>query len=132
SDNVQVRLMSKEDWAARQKAGGCGTLNPHEHVGHVDYEISLGNVQRAAMQRAGRPPQNDPPGTHWYHPHAHGSTHDQVSSGMAGFLIVEGDVDDAINAAMTGEARPDPATPTGAHDYRERLVFIQRVIVPSV
>ena len=67
--------------------------------------------------RAGRPPQPDPPGTHWYHPHAHGSTHDQVSAGMAGFLIVEGDVDDAINTAMTGERAPGP----GDADRRARL-----------
>jgi hypothetical protein len=69
SDNVQVRLMSKDDWALRKKVGGpeCGTLIPHEYVGHVDYEFILGNVQRAEMQRAGRPPQNDPPGTFWYH-----------------------------------------------------------------
>lgn len=131
SDNVFVRLLSRDDWALRQKMGAC-TKAPHEYVGHVDYEVILGDVQRAAMKKAGRPPQPDPPGTHWYHPHAHGSTHDQVSAGMAGFLIVEGDVDDAINAAMTGEARPDPSTPAGLYDYRERLVFIQRVIVPSV
>ncbi|HEY2434026.1 MAG TPA: multicopper oxidase domain-containing protein [Vicinamibacterales bacterium] len=132
SDNVRVRLLSHDDWAMRQKMGGAACMSkPHEYVGHVDYEISLGHVQRAAMQEAGRPPQPDPPGTHWYHPHAHGSTHDQVSSGMAGFLIVEGDVDDAINTAMTGSAHPDPTEPTGAHDYRERLVFIQRVAVNS-
>ena len=29
-------------------------------------------------------------------------------------------------------AQPDPSMPTGRHDYRERLVFIQRVLVPSV
>ena len=133
SDNVLVRLMSREDFAARKKGGpDCATLKPHEYVGHVDYEISLGNVQRGEMQRTGRSPQPDPPGTHWYHPHAHGSTHDQVSAGMAGFLIVEGDVDDAINTAMTGTARPDPAEATGKFDYRERLVFFQRVLIPSV
>ncbi len=133
SDNVFVRLLSRDDWAMRQRMGGaaCG-LKPHEYVGQVDYEFVLGDVQRAVMRKAGKPPQPDPPGTHWYHPHAHGSTHDQVSAGMAGFLIVEGDVDDAINTAMTGTAHPDPATPTGAHDYRERLVFVQRVIIPSV
>ena len=32
-----------------------------------------------------------PAGTFWYHPHLHGSTALQVSSGMAGFLIVKGD-----------------------------------------
>ncbi|HWK09298.1 MAG TPA: multicopper oxidase domain-containing protein [Vicinamibacterales bacterium] len=133
SDNVRVRLLSRDDWAMRQRMGAttCDKA-PHEYVGHVDYEIRLGDVQRDAMRKGGRPPQPDPPGTHWYHPHAHGSTHDQVSAGMAGFLIVEGDVDDALNTAMTGEAHPDPTTPTGPYDYRERLVFIQRVIIPSV
>jgi FtsP/CotA-like multicopper oxidase with cupredoxin domain len=133
SDNVRVRLLSRDDWAMRQKMGGTACEQKlHEYVGHVDYEIVLGHVQRETMQKAGRPPQPVPPGTHWYHPHAHGSTHDQVSAGMAGFLIVEGDVDDAINTAMTGTAQPDPTDPTGPHDYRERQVFIQRVIVPSV
>ena len=118
SDNVLVRLLSNDDWAVRKKSGeaACGTLNPHEYVGHVDYEFML-------------PPRDDAPGTYWYHPHAHGSTHDQVSSGMAGFLIVEGDVDDAINTALTGEAHPDPTSPSGKFQYRERLVFVQRVIV---
>jgi hypothetical protein len=27
---------------------------------------------------------------------------------------------------------PDPSLATGEYDYRERLVFIQRVVVPSV
>jgi FtsP/CotA-like multicopper oxidase with cupredoxin domain len=132
SDNVFARLLSNNDWAMRQKMGAACGLSPYEHVGHVDYEFVLGHVQREEMLRTGRPPQPDPPGTHWYHPHAHGSTHDQVSAGMAGFLIVEGDVDDAINRTMTGVERPDPSEPTGKYDYRERLVFIQRVIVPSV
>src|SRR5262249_25333925 len=29
-------------------------------------------------------------GTHWYHPHKHGSTSEQVGDGMAGALIVQG------------------------------------------
>ena len=72
-----------------------------------------------------------PPGTHWYHPHAHGATNNQVASGMAGFLIVEGDVDEAINQAMTGESWPDPSMKTGPFDYRERLMFMQRVVTQS-
>jgi FtsP/CotA-like multicopper oxidase with cupredoxin domain/peroxiredoxin len=39
-------------------------------------------------------PKNHPPGTHWYHPHKHGSVAIQVSSGMAGALIVEGGLDE--------------------------------------
>src|SRR4029077_12549030 len=86
SDNVLVRLLSRDDWTRRQRMGGAACVQqPHEHVGHVDYEFILGHVQRAAVRKERKPPQPDPPGTHWYHPHAHGSTHDQVSSGMAGF-----------------------------------------------
>ncbi len=33
--------------------------------------------------------ENHPPGTHWYHPHKHGSTNIQVQNGMGGTLIVE-------------------------------------------
>jgi L-ascorbate oxidase len=36
-------------------------------------------------------PKNHPSGTFWYHSHRHGSTAIQVSSGMAGALIIEGD-----------------------------------------
>src|SRR4029079_14585720 len=57
---------------------------------------------------------------------------DQVASGLAGFLIVEGDVDDLINHAMTGIERPDPCVKTGPYDYRERLMMIQRVEIFSV
>src|ERR1044071_2488219 len=38
-------------------------------------------------------PPDPPPGTFWYHPHVHGSTALQVSSGMEGALIIEGDID---------------------------------------
>jgi FtsP/CotA-like multicopper oxidase with cupredoxin domain len=33
-------------------------------------------------------PRDHPPGTHWYHPHKHGSTNLQVMGGMAGPLII--------------------------------------------
>lgn len=36
-------------------------------------------------------PRDHPAGTFWYHPHLHGSTAPQVSSGMTGALIIEGD-----------------------------------------
>ncbi len=40
-------------------------------------------------------PEDHPPGTFWYHAHVHGSTAIQVSSGMAGALIVDGGLDHA-------------------------------------
>jgi FtsP/CotA-like multicopper oxidase with cupredoxin domain len=41
-----------------------------------------------------RLPQNQPPGLAWYHPHHHGSTAVQAVSGMAGPLIIYGDIDE--------------------------------------
>ena len=38
-------------------------------------------------------PADHPPGMYWYHPHHHGSTAVQAASGMAGGIIVYGDID---------------------------------------
>ena len=38
------------------------------------------------------------PGTQWYHAHKHGSTAIDVSNGMSGVFIIEGEYDDALNA----------------------------------
>jgi FtsP/CotA-like multicopper oxidase with cupredoxin domain len=131
SDNTFLRVLPRGDAPARSSsAAGCGTLEPHERVAEADYEHQLATAPRPGGSDATAQPH--PPGTHWYHPHAHGSTHDQVASGLAGFLIVEGDVDDAINRAMTGTERPDACVKTGPYDYRERLMMIQRVEVFSV
>ena len=50
-------------------------------------------------------PENHPSGTFWYHAHIHGSTAMQVSSGMAGALIVPGGLDNVpeIKAAADNE-----------------------------
>ena len=37
------------------------------------------------------------PGIHWYHAHKHGSTAINVSNGMTGAFIIEGDYDDDLN-----------------------------------
>jgi hypothetical protein len=133
-DNTYARILPRADGQTRRTSqeASCRTLDAHERVAEAQYEYGLGDVQRARRLRDGGSPQPHPPGTHWYHPHAHGATHDQVASGLAGFLIVEGDVDEAINLAMTGIERPDPCEKTGPYDYRERLMIIQRVEVSSL
>lgn len=127
SDDVHLRIQSRGNWEARQASGDAdlATLAKHEHVGQLDYKMQLW------FERDGKR-QPHPPGTHWYHPHSHGSTHNQVASGMAGFLVVEGDVDEAVNTALAGEPWPDPATSSGPYDYRERMIFIQRVFLGSL
>lgn len=63
-----------------------GTMDPlaqmiHIHPGATfDYAFTL--------------PKDHPPGLYWYHPHHHGSTAVQAVSGMAGGIIVYGDIDE--------------------------------------
>lgn len=69
-------------------------------------------------------PATHPAGTFWYHPHLHGSTALQVSSGMAGALIVRGD------RAPTPNRNGDIDTLLRDFDgapYRERIVLLQQV-----
>ncbi|HSM36455.1 MAG TPA: multicopper oxidase domain-containing protein [Longimicrobiales bacterium] len=131
SDNVLLRILPKGDWERRKEADdpSLRELKPHERVGAADFAVRLGEARHGAPE--GSPRQPHPPGTYWYHPHPHGSTHEQVSSGMAGFFIIEGDVDDAVNQALAGTPRPHPEEKTGPYDYRERLMLFQRAIFGS-
>lgn len=62
------------------------SINPEETF---DYEYKL--------------PENHPPGLYWYHPHMHKYTDDQVNGGMAGAVIVRGDVDELPELKGVGE-----------------------------
>ncbi|MGH7752910.1 MAG: multicopper oxidase domain-containing protein, partial [Gemmatimonadales bacterium] len=48
-------------------------------------------------------PWNQAPGTHWYHPHKHGSTSLQVMGGQSGALIIEGAFDDWLKRLYGGQ-----------------------------
>ena len=50
------------------------------------------------------------PGTHWYHAHKHGSTAVDVSNGMAGAFIIEGDAYDGKLNAFYNQYRTDKST----------------------
>ncbi len=38
-------------------------------------------------------PDNHPPGIYWYHPHCHGNTAEQTTSGLTGAIIIKGGLD---------------------------------------
>ena len=44
-----------------------------------------------------------PPGAYWYHPHLHGASSIQVGSGMAGALLVKGEIDRVPEIAAARE-----------------------------
>lgn len=60
----------------------------HQHgsikMDYIDYRIDI--------------PSDHPPGLFWFHPHVHGLSLNQVSSGMAGIITI-GDVRDYVKAA---------------------------------
>lgn len=85
---------------------GFNTTNLHFHGMHVSPAGNADNVQIAIppgqrFQYEVKIPHDHPAGTYWYHPHKHGSATLQLASGMAGALIVRGDIDrvPAIRAA---------------------------------
>lgn len=71
------------------------STNLHTHGWHVSPTGNSDNVlldipPATALDYEYYLPKDHPAGTFWYHSHRHGSTALQVSSGMAGALIVEG------------------------------------------
>lgn len=69
-------------------------------------------------------PSDHPAGTFWYHPHLHGSTALQVSSGMAGALIIHGDrlPDEDENGDIDTLLVKEEDTP-----FPERVVLLQQI-----
>ncbi|MBN9021461.1 MAG: multicopper oxidase domain-containing protein [Rhizobiales bacterium] len=72
------------------------TTNFHFHGGHVSPGALADNIFRE-MEPGGAydiviaVPPDHPGGTFWYHPHRHGAADIQITSGMMGALVVEGD-----------------------------------------
>ena len=71
------------------------STNLHTHGWHVSPTGNSDNVlldlgPQTSLDYEYYLPKDHPAGTFWYHSHRHGSTALQVSSGMAGALIVEG------------------------------------------
>ncbi|MBB3036717.1 multicopper oxidase family protein [Hoyosella altamirensis] len=74
------------------------TTNLHTHGLHVSPQGNGDNVflsvAPGGTQRYEIPiPSHHPGGIHWYHPHRHGAVCQQVRAGMAGMIIVRGEID---------------------------------------
>lgn len=67
-------------------------------------------------------PWNQAPGTHWYHPHKHGSTGLQVLNGMAGALLIQGPFDDWLYGAYG----VDPQNQEQLETF-EKVMVVQQV-----
>lgn len=96
---------------------GFNTTNLHTHGLHISpsgisdnvaIQVCPGKDQAYRFhvlpaRESGIPPGRHYPGTFWYHAHKHGSTALQLASGMAGALIIEGDIDEVPEIKAAGE-----------------------------
>lgn len=85
---------------------GYNTTNLHFHGLHVSPAGNADNVMLELAPGTSFPyevkiPHDHHPGTFWYHAHKHGAATIQLASGMAGALVIRGDIDEvpAIRAA---------------------------------
>lgn len=113
--DVEVNNMLPENAATHEDLEGVlnvphdlNTTNLHTHGLHVSPEEPQDNVlvkiePGESYQYSFDIPDNHPPGTFWYHPHNHGSVMASMYSGMAGLLIIEGDVDEVPEIAAAEE-----------------------------
>jgi FtsP/CotA-like multicopper oxidase with cupredoxin domain len=76
----------------------AGKLPADEHAVHRGGIIAYGQYQYAVDPL----PETQAEGTHWYHPHKHGSVSLQVANGMPGALIIEGPFDDWLRGYYGG------------------------------
>ena len=84
------------------------TTNFHFHGSHVSPAGISDNIFRSMEPGASYNieiaiPPDHTRGTYWYHPHHHGSADVQLTSGMAGVVIIEGDFDDIPEIAAAAE-----------------------------
>jgi len=84
------------------------TTNFHLHGSHVSPGGLADNIFRSMEPGQSydieiRIPADHTRGTYWYHPHHHGSADIQISGGMAGAVIIEGDFDDIPEIASARE-----------------------------
>ena len=80
-----------------------GLVSPGVYGDYVMDDPKLGIEPGQTRQHEYRIGSDHPPGAYWYHPHLHGSSAIQVGSGMAGALIVRGEVDRVPEIAAATE-----------------------------
>ncbi len=134
---IRVRLDNKlpADPSCAQSGGGVNTphcfngTNLHTHGLWVNPAGNGDNVlisinPGVSFQYEYNVPSDHPAGTFWYHTHRHGSTALQVSSGMAGALIIRG------NRPPTPAENGDIDTllkPFSMQTFRERVLVLQQI-----
>jgi FtsP/CotA-like multicopper oxidase with cupredoxin domain len=84
------------------------TTNLHTHGLHVSPEGNADNIflsvpPGATQQYEIAISDDHPGGIFWYHPHRHGAVCQQVRAGMAGMIVVRGEIDEVPEVAAARE-----------------------------
>lgn len=99
-------------------------VNP---AGNSD-NVLISILPQVAFQYEYNIPQEHPAGTYWYHTHLHGSTALQVSSGMAGALIIRGDRQPQAGDSEKGHGDLDTLLkPTADGQFQESTLVFQQI-----
>lgn len=111
-DKLRITLRNdlepEPDTGAHNTLHGFNTTNLHTHGLHVSPSGRSDNVLLAIQPGESLAyeidiPRDHPAGTFWYHAHRHRSVAAQVSSGMAGALLVAGGLDEVPEIAAARE-----------------------------
>jgi FtsP/CotA-like multicopper oxidase with cupredoxin domain len=74
-------------------------VSPRGNADNVFLDIPPGEDHRLRIPL----PTDHPAGMFWYHPHRHGGVTQQLRAGMAGLIIVRGDIDEVPEVAAAQE-----------------------------
>ncbi len=96
-DTVRLTLVNELDSPTNLHYHG---LHISPDVDNVFREVAVGEQYTYEFQI----PENHPAATGWYHPHYHGKVAPQVFSGLAGPLIIRGELDDIPELQQAEEA----------------------------
>jgi FtsP/CotA-like multicopper oxidase with cupredoxin domain len=111
----QAKLLQAYDARTKEDLWGSNKnvidqkLWPQYYIGAYPYCFRIPEYKETTWPPPSGVRMGQSPGTHWYHAHKHGSTAINVSNGMTGVFIIEGQYDDDLNAFYgAGWARKQP------------------------
>lgn len=117
-DTLKVELVNElppledqhntEDPLASHRPHAWTTTNLHTHGMHVSPDANGDNIflsvpPGATQQYEIAIPDDHPGGIFWYHPHRHGAVCQQVRAGMAGMIVVRGEIDEVAEVSAAKE-----------------------------
>jgi FtsP/CotA-like multicopper oxidase with cupredoxin domain len=94
-----VDMNRPHDWTTTNLHTHGLHVSPAGNADNVFLKVAPGETQAYEI----RVPDDHPSGIFWYHPHKHGGVAQQVRGGMAGMIVVRGEIDQVKEVAAAKE-----------------------------